>query len=75
MNCVICKHGNYKAGKVTVKLERNGAIVLIKDVGAEVCDTCANYLLDQETTRKVLALADERFNSGTELEVIRLKAA
>ncbi len=75
MNCVICKHGTYKAGKVTVKLERNDAIVLIKDVDAEVCDTCANYLLDQETTRKVLALADERFKSGTELEVIRLKAA
>ncbi len=75
MNCLICKHGVYTLGKVTVKLERNNSIILIKDVNAEVCDTCGNYLLDQATTRKVLEMAEERFSSGTELEVIKLKAA
>ena len=75
MNCVICKTGNYKPGTVTVKLERNGAIVLIKEVPADVCDTCSNYLLDQKTTRKVLEIANQRFDSGSELDVIRLAAA
>ena len=62
-------------GKVTVKLERGDAIILIRDVEAEVCDICGNYMLDQATTRKVLEMADERFNTGTELEIIKLKAA
>jgi YgiT-type zinc finger domain-containing protein len=75
MTCLICKHGLYAPGRVTVKLERDGAIILIKNVQAEVCDTCGNYLLDQSTTRKVLELAEERFSTGTELEVIKLKAA
>ncbi len=75
MNCVICKTGIYKPGTVTVKLERNGAIVLIKEVPAEVCDTCGNYLLDQKTTRKVLEVANQRFDSGSELDVIKLAAA
>ncbi|MBL7778467.1 MAG: YgiT-type zinc finger protein [Chitinophagales bacterium] len=60
---------------MTVKLERDSCIVLIKDVEAEVCDTCSNYLLSQATTRTVLAIAEDRFNNGTELEVIKLKAA
>ena len=75
MNCLICKTGTFKAGKVTVKLERGSAIVLIKEVSAEVCDTCNNYILDQKTTRDVLRLADNSFSNGAELEVIKLKAA
>ncbi len=75
MNCLICKTGTYMSGKVTVKLERGSAIVLIKEVSADVCDTCSNYLLDQKTTQDVLRLADNSFNNGAELEVIKLKAA
>jgi len=75
MNCLICKHGVYKPGSVTVKLERGEAIILIRNVKAEVCDICGNYMLDQATTRTVLELAEERFSTGTELEVIKLKAA
>jgi YgiT-type zinc finger domain-containing protein len=75
MTCLICKTGIYKPGKVTVKLERDSAIVLIKEVPAEVCDTCSNYLLDQQTTRAVLNLAKKSFDNGTELEVIKLLAA
>lgn len=71
----MCKIGVYKPGKITVKLERGNSIVLIKEVPAEVCDTCSNYLLDQKTTRAVLELANKSFESGAELEVIKLLAA
>jgi hypothetical protein len=58
-----------------VKPERGDAIILIRDVEAEVCDICGNYVIDQATTRKLLEIADERFNTGTELEIIKLKSA
>ena len=75
MSCLLCKHGIYSPGTVTVKLERNAAIILIKNVQAEVCDICGNHLLNRATTRKILELAEERFITGTELAVIKLKTA
>ena len=72
MNCLICKVGIYALGNVTVKLERGPAIILIKNVQAEVCEFCGNHLLGQVTTQKVLELAEERFNTGTELGVMKL---
>ncbi|MCX6351001.1 MAG: type II toxin-antitoxin system MqsA family antitoxin [Bacteroidetes bacterium] len=75
MSCLICKNVTYKNGKVTVKLERGEAIVLIKDVPAEICDTCGNYLLDTKTSTEILDLANDSFKAGAELEVIRLRAA
>lgn len=75
MNCVICKTGMVQPGTAAVTLERDGAIVLIKDVPAQGCDTCGNYTLSAETTRLVLARANEAVENGAELEVLRLKAA
>ena len=75
MNCLVCKHGTYMLGKVTVKIERGTSIVLIKEVPAEVCDTCGNYVLDQKYSREVLSIANNAFENGTELEVRRLIAA
>jgi YgiT-type zinc finger domain-containing protein len=75
MNCLICKAGTYEPGKVTVKIERGSSIVLIKEVPAEVCDVCGNYLVDQKTTREILEIANNAFDNGTELEVRKLIAA
>lgn len=75
MNCVLCKQGTLQPGHVTVTLERGGSIVLIKDVPAQVCDTCGNYVLSAETTRLVLERGNEAVRNGAELEVVRLKAA
>jgi len=38
MNCVICKSGIMHDGKVTVTLEKDSSIILIKEVPAYVCD-------------------------------------
>ena len=75
MNCLICKAGTYAPGKVTVKIERGPSIVLIKEVPADVCDTCGNYLVDQKTTREILDIANKAFDNGAELEIRTLIAA
>jgi YgiT-type zinc finger domain-containing protein len=75
MNCLICKIGTYAPGKVTVKIERGTSIVLIKEVPADVCDTCSNYLVDQSTTREILDIANKAFDNGAELEIRTLNAA
>jgi len=74
-NCPICKIGELSPGHVTVTLEREGSIVLFKNVPAQVCNNCANYFLDEETTREVLKKAEASVENGAELEVVTMKAA
>lgn len=50
MKCVICKHGETKPGLVTVTLEKDEGIVVIKKVPAEVCDNGGEYYLSDTTT-------------------------
>ncbi len=73
--CAICKFGALKPGHVTVTLERNASIVLIKNVPAQVCDNCSSYFLDAEITRLVLQKAENSIQNGAELEVLQLQAA
>jgi YgiT-type zinc finger domain-containing protein len=71
MKCSICKTGTTKKGKVTVKLEKEGSIVLIKEVPAQICNHCGHYYLDNEMTKMVLKKGKESIGRGTELELIK----
>lgn len=74
-NCSICKTGELIPGKVTVTLERDGSIVLVKNVSAQVCNNCSSYFLDAEMTRLVLQKAENSVKNGAELEVIQMPSA
>ncbi len=74
MKCVICKQGETTLGKVTVTLERDGTVVVIKDVPAEVCTQCGEYYLDDITTQKIMKLGDEAVQHCAEVEVLRYVA-
>ncbi len=72
MECVICKNGATHQGFVTVTLERNGSIIAIKEVPAMVCNNCGEYYLDADTTKDVLAKAEQAIEKGVEFEVINM---
>jgi YgiT-type zinc finger domain-containing protein len=74
MKCVICKHGQTKPGLVTVTLERENSLVVIKKVPAEVCDNCGEYYLSDTITSQVLQRAEVAINNGAEVEIIRYAA-
>jgi YgiT-type zinc finger domain-containing protein len=75
MKCVICKTGTMFEGQVTVTLEKNGSIILIKEVPAHICDVCEHYYLDESVTEEVLKRGKEGLLKGAELEVLKLKVA
>ncbi|MCA6369544.1 MAG: type II toxin-antitoxin system MqsA family antitoxin [Cytophagales bacterium] len=75
MNCVLCHNGATEKGLVTVTLEKNQTIVLIKNVPAEVCTTCGHYYLSDEMTKVVLQKGGDAITKGAELEVVNLKVA
>ncbi|BAZ10546.1 hypothetical protein NIES4071_23690 [Calothrix sp. NIES-4071] len=74
MKCVICKHGETKPVLVTVTLERDESIVVIKKVPAEVCNNCGEYYLNDNITEQVLERAYVAVNNGAEVEIIRYAA-
>ncbi|MBU7584409.1 MAG: type II toxin-antitoxin system MqsA family antitoxin [Nostoc sp. TH1S01] len=74
MQCVICKHGNTQPGLVTVTLERDDTIVILKGVPADVCNNCGEYYLSAAITEQVLQRAEEAVNKGAEVEILRYVA-
>jgi YgiT-type zinc finger domain-containing protein len=75
MECVICKHGHTVPGHVTVKLEREEAIILVKEVEAEICENCGHYYVSSAMAAKVMAYAEQAMKKGVTLEVVKLPAA
>ena len=74
MQCVICKHGNTQAGLVTVTLQREDCIVILKQVPAEVCENCGEYYLDESVTEEVLKRSEAAVTKGAEVEILRYAA-
>jgi len=75
MECALCKVGTTEKGKVTITIERDCAIILIKDVPAEVCTNCGHYYLSEEITRLVMEKGNTAIENGAELEVFKLQVA
>ena len=74
MTCVLCKSGNYKEGFTTVVLTKDDSVVIIKQVPALICDQCGEYILSGKITKTVLAMAEEAYSKGAEVEVRRFVA-
>lgn len=74
MKCVICRQGETSPGLVTVTLQRSETTVVLKAVPADVCDNCGEYYLSEETTRRLLALAEDAISKGAEVEILRFAA-
>jgi len=71
MKCVICKNGETQRGVSTITLERNGMTFVVKDVPSRVCDNCGEAYLDDETTERLLNLAEEAARSGVQVDIRR----
>ena len=72
MECMICKNGNTLKGRTTVVLERNGSIIALKEVPADICQNCGEYYLDAEMTKEVMKHAEIAIKKGVEVEIINM---
>lgn len=71
---MICKHGITQPRTATVTLHRGNCTIIIKEVPAEVCDTCSEYYLSKEISEKVLKIAEDAVARGAEVEIVRFAA-
>lgn len=75
MKCVICKHGQTRPGTASIILERDGAVILIRDVPGELCTTCGEVYHSQEVTALVLGQAEQAYQNGVTVEVRHYRKA
>jgi YgiT-type zinc finger domain-containing protein len=59
---------------VTATLQRGETTVILKQVPAEVCDSCGEYYLSSEVAAQVLNRAELAVKSGAEVEILRFAA-
>jgi len=71
MRCVICKQGRTQPGVTTVTLERDGLVLVVREVPAQVCTNCNEAYLDENTTKHVLNTAEQMIRCGTQVDVRR----
>ncbi len=74
MKCAICKNGNTVEGQVTMVLDREQATFVFKEVPAQICDNCGEEYLSAETNKEFLRLANDAFNRGVSLELLKYAA-
>jgi len=74
MTCLICKTGKLEPGTATVTLERGASIVIIREVPADVCDTCGEYYLDSATASAVYRQAEDAISRRVDVEILRYAA-
>lgn len=74
MKCAICKNGETYSGTTTVTMTRGEAIIVVKNVPAEICDNCGEYYLDDAISAKILSMAEEAIKQNHEVEVIQFAA-
>ena len=74
MKCTFCKQGTTRQGNVTVTLNREATVVVIRNVPAEVCENCSEYFLSEDTTDYVLSKAEDAVKKGAEVEILRYAA-
>ena len=74
MTCLVCKTGFMDNGYVTVTLERDQSIIIIKNVPAEVCDSCGEYILTEEVSRQIMKQAEQAVKNHAEVEILQYAA-
>jgi YgiT-type zinc finger domain-containing protein len=67
--------GALKPGFATVTFNKNGTVIVFKNVPAQVCDTCQDFVVDEETARELLKLSAEEASRGIEVSIINYKNA
>jgi YgiT-type zinc finger domain-containing protein len=75
LKCVICKQGETQLGIATVMLERDGTMLVVRSVPAQVCENCGEEYLNEGITAKLLQQAEEAVKAGVQVDVRTYVAA
>jgi YgiT-type zinc finger domain-containing protein len=70
--CPTCKNGRLEPGTATVTIERGEALIIFKEVPADVCNNCGAYFLSEEVSKDLYEKANEAIKKGAQVEILKL---
>ena len=74
-SCPLCRHGVLAPGTADETVTLDGTTLVVRDVPAQVCDTCGEAYFDEHVTQRLLDLAREAALAGVVVDVRRYVAA
>ena len=75
MKCIICKTGATAEGFTTVTMERGKTTIVIKNVPADVCGNCGEPYVTEQTSTRVLEIAEAAVEIGAAVQVQEYQVA
>lgn len=75
MTCIFCKVGETHPQKVTVVLDKERTLLVLRQVPADVCDHCGHQHYSSKVTRHLLTAYQEARQKNADLEVLTYDAA
>ncbi|MCW5911329.1 MAG: YgiT-type zinc finger protein [Cyclobacteriaceae bacterium] len=70
MTCSICNIGTCTEGITEELFNKNGKLIILKNLPAMVCENCGAKFFSEETSKVILRNLKEVENSKAELEII-----
>lgn len=67
MRCVICRHGKTRRRRISQLFERDGRLVIIRGVPADVCQDCGEIYFDADVTARLLEIVEQALQQGLEV--------
>ena len=75
LSCPDCKKASTKPGTTTITFERGCLTMVVKCVPAQVCPNCEEAYISEAVAAELLKDAEERANTGAQVEILQYVAA
>jgi YgiT-type zinc finger domain-containing protein len=69
MKCVVCHHGETRAGGATITLDRDDLTLVVRNVPAQICETCGEEYVAEPEAKRLLDIADQAAQAGVRVDV------
>jgi len=71
--CPTCPAGRLQEGTTTLTMERGGSTIVVKDVPADVFDTCGEAFVGEDVSPDAYEQAEAAAQAGVEVDVRQWK--
>jgi len=69
MNCSLCRNGRLRPGTKANVFERDGTVLIVRDVPALVCDQCGDTYYDPEVTDRCRLMLNDAVGRNEQIVV------
>ena len=75
MKCVICRFGETEPGTTTITVNSDHQTIVVKNVPADVCDSCGEGYMDNAVSERLEITFDEAAQASEQVVVISYSPA